>query len=327
MRPIPLDPKWKTGTLISILEAEASTNAQQEKRGRFRGQFGNYDTLIFVHLPKTAGTTLRGIVERQYRHSLICRAYPSAEGKLESRQVGALPIETIRRIGLLEGHIEFGWHSVLPQKAVYLTMLREPISRVISIYNYVERDVNHPLHNAVKSGAIGIEEFLKRKVTADATNGQTYWLSGGVDTEVQSHTAEEALETAKNNLTKYFPAVGIQERFDESLVLFKRIYHWRWIYYTSKNVANSRPNKKAMPDRIVRLIQDLNQLDMDLYEFARKLFCDEVRKEGGNFESEVAHFQVANRTFGRFVSPLFESSPREAARDAYNEARTLVKAL
>lgn len=246
---------------------------------------------------------------------------------MESRQIGALPAETIRRIGLLEGHIEFGWHSVLPQKAVYLTMLREPISRVISIYNYVKRDVNHPLYNAVKSGAISIEEFLKRKMTVDAINGQTYWLSGGVDTDAQSHKAEEALQKAKNNLTEYFPAVGIQERFDESLVLFKRIYHWRWIYYTSKNVANSRPNKRAMPDRIVRLIQDFNQLDMDLYEFARKLFDDEVRREGGDFESEVAHFQVANRTFGKLVSPLFESSPYEVAKDAYSEARNLVKAL
>ena len=316
----------KKGTFISITEIELNTNTQREPAGRFRGRFGNYGTLIFLHLPKTAGTTLRGIIERQYRRSLICRAYPSVERTLKSEQIGALPAETIGKIGLIEGHIEFGWHTVLPQKTVYLTMLREPIDRVISLYNYIKRDVNHPLYNVVRGGAMGIEDFLKRRINIDAINGQTYWLSGGLDTDVQSVGAD-ALQKAKDNLMEFFPAVGIQERFDESLVLFKRVFNWRWVYYSSKNVAASRPSRRTMPDRIIRSIQDLNQLDMDLYRFALKRFEGLVISESNEFESEVAHFQVANRTYGRLFSPLFESSPRDFARDAYSEARLLIKVL
>ncbi len=305
--------------------SETLTRTPGADSGRFKARFGRYDTLIFLHLPKTAGTTLRGIIDRQYRRYRIYRMYRPEERAARRRLISSLPPEKLREIGLLEGHMEFGWHTMLPQKSVYVTMLREPVDRVISSYYYIRRDSSHRLHGAIRGGAMGLEEYLEKRINIEANNGQTRWLSGS-SPESQSGLREDAFERAKENLENHFPVIGIQERFDESLILFRRMFAWGKMYYSSRNVTSSRPKRQAMTDRVLGLIRDLNRMDIDLYEYATKRFNEAVLGEGASFESEVAHFKVANRTYGKFVSPLLDTDPRDMMRDANSELRSLVKA-
>ena len=293
--------------------------------GRFNARFGNFDTLIFLHIPKTAGTTLRPIIERQYRRSVILRAYNSGEGAKGREFFVALPIERIKRVGLVVGHIEFGWHALMPQKAIYLTMLREPIDRVVSQYYHIRGHTSHRLHNAVKGGAVDIEEYVRRGLNPDASNGETHWLSGGLESDTHSGLPEEALQKAKDNIEEYFPVIGIQERFDESLILFKRAFRWKWVYYSRRNVADSRASLTTLPDRVVRTIREFNQLDIDLYEYAQRKFEDLVLNEGITFRREVARFQLMNRNFGKLVSPVLDLDPRQMIRNANSEVRALVR--
>jgi hypothetical protein len=236
-----------------------------------------------------------------------------------------MPLEKIRKIGLLEGHIEFGWHTLFPQKTVYITMLREPIDRVVSQYYYIREDSSHRLHNAVRGGAMDIEEYLRKRLNVYAINGQTYWLSGGSYSDGQSSQPEDALQKAKENIEGYFPAIGIQERFDESLILLKRVFRWRWVYYSRRKVTASRPKVEAMPDRIIRAIREFNQLDIDLYDYARRRFEDLVQNENAAFKAEVARFRLANRTYGKFISPLLASDPHEMMRDANSVVRSMIR--
>jgi hypothetical protein len=281
---------------------------------------GEYDTLIFLHIPKTAGTTLRKIIERQYRRTGILEVYDKRVlDHLELEGTEILRQVPLREMGLLAGHIVFGWHRFLPGRAVYLTMLRDPVDRVVSLYYYIREDPRMPLHSAVRNGSVGLEEYLRRGLDPEASNGQTYWLSGGLPA-----TTEDTLQWAKRNLD-FFPVVGIQERFDESLVLFKRAFAWRSVYYSKRNVVLARPRVKDLPDRMVRLISERNQLDLELYDYARKRFESQVQCEGVGFQEEVARFKALNRTYGKLVSMAQASSPREMVRDFNSEVRSFVR--
>src|SRR5678815_616084 len=95
-------------------------------------------TVIFLHIPKTAGSTLDKIIDHQYkRTSIFTRAYISMD------EFKILPEAHREKIRVLRGHMHFGVHEYLPQSSIYITILRNPIDRVISHYYMVLRSSNN----------------------------------------------------------------------------------------------------------------------------------------------------------------------------------------
>ena len=82
-----------------------------------------------------------------------------------------------------------------------------------------------------------------------------------------------------------------------------------------------------MPDRMIRAIREFNQLDIDLYDYARRRFEDLVQNENAAFKTEVARFRLANRMYGKLVSPLLDADPREMMRNVDSEVRNVVRIL
>ena len=57
-------------------------------------------------------------------------------------QVGELPVEDRHAARVLTGHLPHGVDRYMPQECDYMTMLREPVARVVSTYHHV---LDHPL--------------------------------------------------------------------------------------------------------------------------------------------------------------------------------------
>src|SRR5262245_38674258 len=85
--------------------------------------------LIFVHVPKASGTTLKRSLEREYRGRTVRDTEPGAEAEAE---LAKLSEAERKSVAVLKGHMYFGLHALFPQPAVYTTVLREPISRIVS---------------------------------------------------------------------------------------------------------------------------------------------------------------------------------------------------
>src|SRR3954447_6940423 len=106
-------------------------------------------TLIFLHIGKTAGTTLGRILRRHYpRNQVYSIPVPPHAREVElgddSRCPGLrqlhppremtlitfadVPEDLRRRYRLVLGHTVFGIHELLPQPSFYVTMLRNPVS-------------------------------------------------------------------------------------------------------------------------------------------------------------------------------------------------------
>ena len=94
---------------------------------------GDRETLIFLHIPKTAGSTLNFILDAHYTPEnsfATSQTWLHPEGSLDGFE---MLTETERaRIELLNGHMGLGLHRHLPQPARYLTVLRDPVERVLS---------------------------------------------------------------------------------------------------------------------------------------------------------------------------------------------------
>jgi hypothetical protein len=223
--------------------------------------------LVFVHLPRTGGTTLTLIVTRQFPAALSF-AFDGADMDGSLARYRALPENRRRALRLISGHVPFGIHEIVGP-ADYVTMLRDPVERVISMYEYILRRPAHFLHDRVVGMDLG--EYVETGIHRDARNGQCRLLSGEPHEEAASASGVDLLERAWRNLES-FVAVGLTERFDESLLLYRDRLGWDRLSYGRENVLAGRPSAATFPTEVLDVVRRHNALDLELYARVRARF-------------------------------------------------------
>lgn len=255
--------------------------------------------LIFVHIPRTAGTTLHTVIDRQFPADTVFNIL-GGDVRKSITEFKSLPEEERQGIRCLKGHMAFGLHEYLPRPAVYVTMLRNPVDRVISHYYHVLETPGNILHHEIVSKNMSLRDYVSRAVTPQLTNGQTRLISGveRADSITGSDpVSAEIFERALSNLRDRFDILGICERFNESLILFKRHLGWRNTLYVRRNVARGRPSLEEVPRETIEIIEDQNEFDLELYDFAKRRFEELVLEQGAAFEKELQSFKRLNAAY------------------------------
>jgi hypothetical protein len=224
--------------------------------------------LIFLHLPKCAGTTLNRIIEWEYDPMRVFSIDPIFF-LWSYKKLNRWPAKRLARMQVFKGHMPLGIHRRLPQPSTYITFLRDPIERVISAYYFARNYFLQPKHGWISK--LTLEEYVR---VSPNHNVQCKYISG--QPFVGDHHAgdcdEGTLEMAKENLNKYFSFVGLTERFDEGLAILKIMFGWEIAKYAKFNITGGRQKKTSLPSSTVELIAERNKYDVALYEFAVPVF-------------------------------------------------------
>ena len=270
------------------------------------------EAVIFLHVPKTAGTTLNRLIEWEYPLFEIYSIDP-VFFRWSASHLRRLPRRRLRKTRMFKGHMLFGLHEILPQPATYITVLRDPIDRVMSAFYFMRSYMLHPLYWKFRREQWTIEDFVRR---LPRENVQCKILAGA---EYEKPCTAEICETAKENLVRYFSVVGLSERFEESLALMKLRFGWKFQRYSSFNVTRTRPKKADLPRSTLDLIEEKNSFDMSLYDCAAKLFQTAVNTHAAEVSQITRELESARaRTQTPLSSALF--SIRAAGRKAINRA-------
>jgi hypothetical protein len=258
------------------------------------------ERLVFLHLPKAAGTTLHTILDRHYGPDERF----TIDGQRVQESIEAfkqLPASERARIRVLKGHMPFGLHHHLPGPAAYVTLLRDPVRRLISHYHYVRRHPAHYLHHQVIAGNMSLQDYVLSGLSVELENGQTRLLAGlgDGDSATGSGTSGSGmLDRAIGNLTGHFAVVGLVERFDETLILLHRAFGLRNVFYTRQNARGASPRRDELDQDTLAHILERNALDMALYQFACGWFAQQVRCQGRSFPVQVRLFRSLNWLYG-----------------------------
>lgn len=223
------------------------------------------EALIFLHIPKSAGTTLNRLIEGEYPLFQIFSVDP-VFSKWSCRHLWSLPPEQLKRFRIFKGHMLFGLHKILPQPATYFAVFRDPIDRAISAFYFMRKHVLHPTYWKFRHLSWQLEDWVRN---SPRDNVQTKIVAGA---PYKEPCTPEIFEQAKHNLCQHFSVVGLLERFEESLALMKVRYGWRLESYSSFNVTRSRPRKRELPQATVDLIAEKNSFDIALYRLATEIF-------------------------------------------------------
>jgi hypothetical protein len=251
------------------------------------------ETIVLVHIQKTAGTTLRRILERRYPPESIYHCY--LKTNQEARDGFAqLPAEAKHRVRCVLGHVYFGFGELVPSPVTYLTILRDPVERILSLYHYILRQPDHRLHAEMTAQHTTLEEFVSRDDEVEVNNMQTRMIAGYLG---DGAVPPEMIAAAQANLENRFLLAGITERFDEFLMLINRELAWPREFFESKNVDPNRSHRTNLPDSVVDTINAHNQLDLDLYAFADRRLDEALERAGPAFRLQARLFGLANRTY------------------------------
>lgn len=209
--------------------------------------------LVFSHIPKAAGSTITHHLRCFYGIN-HCRAH--TENPVYTRRDFFKDLKFYPRIKAISGHrvqahVDFGEHENYMQ---WITVLREPISRFISQYKWwVKRH----------SPKLSFEEWCEIKGDQFA-NFQVKWIAG-----------EDDFEGATKLLKHKFIAVGDQEEFQKSMLLFNSIF--KLPIFPAKNIQVNKASQQSHFD--FQLAKHYNQLDLELYQYFRKdIWPDQLRK-------------------------------------------------
>jgi len=256
----------------------------------------NYNVLIFVHIQKTAGSTLRWITRRQYPKGAVLEIGKSPHH---------FPLEEFKRLELAErdridcvvGHIPYGLHEYLSRPADYITFLRDPIERGVPQFYYICRRPSNRIYPLIKAKNFSLVDYVENDEYGRPDNMQIRYIIGA-GTEAQM-TANE-LEQAKVALLDRFVCFGLAERFDDSLVLLRKALGWGRVYYLEQNVTKDRPALTDIPQGIIKRFEEKYALDAELYEFGRREFEKRVTSMSDTLGKELATLKMLNAMYGVF---------------------------
>jgi len=271
-------------------------NAPEEEAPR---PAGGPETLLVMHIPKTAGTSLRAVVDGEYAVGESCAIYP---GWPEARaEVAGFPASRGPFRAFI-GHFAYGLHEepelrpFLHDRVRYAVFLRDPVRRVVSHFNYVALS-RHPGHRKIMLRHPTLELFLQHSW---ARNVQTCFVLGG-HFSFTDRAPLAAGRVAADRLRDAYAVAGIAERFDESVVLCASEFGWRLpAYAPAANVSAT----EAGPDRrrairvedlspaLIKKIRAANRADETAYALALEAFerrCDEVP----GFRERLARYRRA----------------------------------
>ena len=242
--------------------------------------------LLHLHIPKTAGMALNDCILEIYRSPEWSE---NEEGRLVSGvyypPVGIdqsfVPDDEVRRIlcrpdvRAVVGHFSFGLHEWIHRRCEYVTLLRHPVDRIVSLYRHVATWEHEPLHSAVVTKGVSLKDFVTELCFTEVDNGQARRIAGVLSPFGKCD--RDVLERAKRNIVNHFAVVGLTERLVESIALMKDRMNWLSApMLRRKNASASGSNSDALPQTTLETILERNQLDLELYAFAVRRFEEQL---------------------------------------------------
>lgn len=207
----------------------------------------SYKPLVFLHIPKTAGTSFRTALQGTFTEKEILKDYGDESSETsqiiiqEAENSGViLPYIVENKVVFITGHFHISKYLALFQDDVHwCTFLRNPIDRIISEYNHL---VTNNIYN---------DSFTKFYRQHSQINRQTKLMNGV--------------------LLEEFFFIGITEEYTLSLKLFNHLTNGN-IHTLELNINKSKDKTDSnnLDKEILIELKNLNSEDFKLYELAKK---------------------------------------------------------
>jgi hypothetical protein len=234
----------------------------------------NADPIFFVHIPKTAGTTLDYVVQNNFGRGQV---FPFNQ----FRDIPSMMAHIRSKFDYIWGHFPYDVIARYCDRRVNcITILRDPIERFLSNFAHYKRigEIAGIDYDSQLIEGMTLQEFVSDDLLVDNTVGkslQTNFLSARftVDEQGQLTMVEPADVRRAYALLDELLFVGLTERLEDSLLLLSYTFGWRPVAAAPElNVSSQRPRQHELSDEVLRRVRTLNEADLDVYEHSTQIF-------------------------------------------------------
>lgn len=234
------------------------------KKWKFKGT--GKDRFVFLHIPKTAGTTFRYMI---YNHFDDDKLYPTVKD-LKKNNHGYLNQNILKEKHkevfdkeFVIGHFNIHVVQMMPKDVKILTFLRNPVNRTLSHLKHLKK--NNP-----KYKNLDINEVVRLEIN-NIYHVQALCLGFN-----QNKPNYAELEKYINRVD----FIGMTDYFDESISLCNKMFDWKLEHIKPMNKIDGNVlrelDSKSMSMICRRLIPDITAYNLAFRKFSRLCKSNEI---------------------------------------------------
>ena len=289
--------KINTDTTATSTAATSTAEHQEGQQERITCLPSFPKIILFIRIPKCASTSFLSIAGEMSSHlegdGKRFNLHFNPSGAYDwNKETIKIVVSTLREQSLIGDRSmyirhfyyvnfdEYTERQPLPS-FVYITIVREPVSRIVSSYLYyhfsskphIQRILN-PKHKNES-----LETCVQLSHEGCTPNLMTRYFCGQ---EISCGSGSmEALEKAKRNIERHFKVVGLLENLKETYLLYKVLLPSYFRDLDEEKGLSLRKNKNErrmeLPVSLQERIAEANRADMLLYEYIKARFFEQLR--------------------------------------------------
>ena len=220
---------------------------------------GKRNKILFDHLPKCGGTSLIDFLESNF---LKRKTYAIDGPNTRDNIYKFMEFSERQRYGydLVYGHMANDLFSYVHPDMLKITVLRHPVSRIISHYYHVKRNPNHYLHRYAKGKKIS--DYVCCDCTTELSNWYVLHFSGLTFQDLVINP-DDVIDRAFNNASSYV-LIGFLDSYNLFVHQLCCIANLKY-----SNLKKINFNKSNIFDNIssfeIDLISEKNKYDIVFY--------------------------------------------------------------
>jgi Sulfotransferase family len=226
--------------------------------------------VVFQHIPKTAGVSLRSIISSNF-HTRDILHVPDRYWK--DRRFA---IRAARRYPFIHGHLHYEFLRDIIGSTRVITFLRDPVERVLSLYFFLRAQPRGT--QADRIARLAVEEAHRLTIEEFVAHTHPQIASMVSDYQVQMILSDGQIDrpgrtwvaTALANLESYeFVGIADADLMSRSVIAMSRIFGWTPSGDAPRVNHTVRSVRARQLAAARRIIADRNQRDLSLYERVR----------------------------------------------------------
>jgi hypothetical protein len=249
--------------------------------------------ILFNHIPKTGGVTLRIILNRVYG--------PENIFLIKSTNIGG-SIETFSKYSdserdkftAIAGHgagLFSGWLT----EPYRITIVREPVALFLSQYYYLKTRKDsgfyeqvHPLQTIEDYIEFAIGNGQDNLLTRYLSNSIQFLADPGINVPEMSTEGDKFCEKALGSLREYDTIIDLDD-FDAGIYALAKRLGWRKIpVYRPANINKSNPGRAMLTSSLKNRLEEVLKYDLEIY----KVFREERLGAGLTVERDSAGYRM-----------------------------------
>lgn len=219
--------------------------------------------LIFTHIPRTGGTTLRSIISGHIKNFRFIDSFS---------EFSFINDEELNSYNFIATHCGYGIFNRISRSHKKVIILRDPIERVISHYFYLRNLEDNVSYSSYYAKKLSIQEFIEENnpaVQISLNNTQTWHLVKDKNIffrkNYQNKTNSEILDIAIDHL-KTYDFIGITNDLSSVLLELNQAYGWDEVIQELPHMREShKPDINEIDEKTINSIS--KKVDLDVYVY------------------------------------------------------------